>query len=462
MKRLLTLMSMFILIFTSVAGISAQEREDRPNRDVEGNFWSAGEEQFEAWRVIDGVEEGAEIRFWPWALTPDFEDYLNKIIENFEATYPGVTVILEGQPAAGGRENIRNSFAAGIPADVINMSDGWIAEFAESGVLLDMDAALGEAYPEIRAQYVNGAWEKVAFNGTTNYIPWYLALSNTMAVNGLIMDELGLTEEDLPTTWQESFEFAQLVRDESGGAYYAYSLPWGELAGLGILNTFIGEGIDVLNEDGTQVVFNTPEAAAILDEYITLLENDYIPRESLRDDVREMIDRFSEGEIVLLQTGPQLLRLIEENNPEVFESLYLVNALVGEANIRSLGGVQTIAIPASTAYPNAALAFAVFMTNPEVQTAFSQEVPIYSSNLDSYNDPFFQSTGESLTDALRPLAQEYFTTAETISLPFPNLAEVEQVVLGEFQAALLRVKTSQQALDDMAARINEILAAASE
>jgi putative chitobiose transport system substrate-binding protein len=228
-----------------------------------------------------------------------------------------------------------------------------------------------------------------------------------------------------------------------------------------VLNSFVGEGIAVYNEDRTEVIFNQdPAAAAILDQYKRLLDNDCVPRESLTDDVREMIDRFSEGEILLLQTGPQLFRLVEENNPDVFSSLFLDQQFTGAANIRSIGGVQMLIIPASTQYPNAALAFATFLTNPDVQTAFSQEVPIYSSNLVSYEDPFFTEGGPALTDQLRPLAGEYFQNAVNTSiLDFPQLAEVEQIVLGEFQAALLGVKTSKQALDDMAARINAILAA---
>ena len=462
MKRLITLLILLALMAVSLSVFAQEEREDRPNRDLDGVFWNPSEEDFERWAVIDGVEEGAEIRFWPWALTPDFEDYLNQVIANFEATYPGVTVILEGQPAAGARDNIRNSFAAGNPADVINMSDGWVAEFAEAGVLMNMDEMIGEAYPDIRAQYVEGAWNKVTFEGTTFYLPWYLAFSNVMAVNGLIADELGIAEEDIPAIWDDAYGFAQEVREMSDGAYYAYSFAWGELAGLGVLNTFVGEGIDIFSEDGSEVVFNQNERSAmILDEYRNLIDTDAVPRESLTDDVREMIDRFSEGEVLLLQTGPQLFRLIEENNPDVFDSLFLTNAITGSANVRSIGGVQTVAVPAATEFPNAALAFAVFLTNPDTQTAFSREVPIYSSNLDSYEDEFFQTGGESLTDELRPLAGEYFQSAQSTGiLDFPNLAEVEQIVLGEFQAALLGAKSSQQALDDMAARINEILAAA--
>jgi putative chitobiose transport system substrate-binding protein len=460
MKKFTLLALSLIISSLTLFPLAAQERADRPNRDLTGNFWSPSQEDFDRWRVIEGVEEGAVIRFWPWALTPDFEDYLNQIIANFESTYPGVEVILEGQPAAGARDNIRNSFAAGNPADVINMSDGWVAEFAEAGVLMNMDEALAANYPELREQYVDGAWTKVTFNGATFHIPWYLAFSNVMAINGLIAEELGITGEDIPVTWDEAYDFACEIRERSGGAYYAYSMPWGELAGLGVLNTFVGEGIQIYGDDGLVVFNQDPNAARILDEYKRMLDNDCVPRSSLTDDVRRMIDRFSQGEILLLQTGPQLFRLVQENNPEVYNSLFLGQQFVGAANIRSIGGVQTLVIPASTQFPNAALAFAVFVTNPDTQTAFSREVPIYSSNLLSYEDPFFTQGGPSLTDQLRPLAADYFRTAvNTGILSFPRLAEVEQIVYGEFQAALLGVKTSQQALDDMAMRINAILSA---
>lgn len=456
MKRYILICMIFLVV---VLPLSAQIGA---NRDPEGPFWSPTDEQYAEWRVIDGVEEGAEIVFWPWALTPDFDEYLNQVIANFEATYPEVNVIMEGQPAAGARDNIRAAFASGDAPDVINLSDSWVPEFAEAGVLMNMDEAIGAAYPEIREQYVDGAWTKVAYDGTTYHIPWYLSLSNVMAYNSDILEELGYTEEDIPTTWEEAYEFAARVREDSGGAYYAFSLPIGEPGGFGILNTFYGEGIPLYNEDRSEVVFNTPESAAILQKWVELVQNDLIPRGSLTDDVREMINRYSEGEILLLQTGPQLFRLIEENNPDVFASLQLVPGLSGAANITNIGGVQTLVIPAESEYPNAALAFAVFLTNADSQTAFAQEVNIFSSNLESYDAPFFQTPGEDLASQVRPLAREYFTSAEAINISFPQQAEVELIVSYETQAALLGDKTPEQAVTDMQRRINDILAAEAE
>jgi len=123
--------------------------------------------------------------------------------------------------------------------------------------------------------------------------------------------------------------------------------------------------------------------------------------------------------------------------------------------------VQSLVIPAETPYPNAALALAAFITNPEVQAAFSKEVGIYPSNLMSYEDPFFQTSDpENPATLVRPLAYDYVLGAQNLRPSFPNDAEVQQAIIDAQNAALLGEKTPQQALDDMVAAMTELIAAA--
>jgi putative chitobiose transport system substrate-binding protein len=261
------------------------------------------------------------------------------------------------------------------------------------------------------------------------------------------------------------YEFAKFVRENSD--YYAFSQNWGEASGTGIVGSlpysFIqDEEIPVWNEDGTEVIFNIPEAVAKLQMMVDMINDDLIPRESMTEDHREMIDRFSEGEVAILLMAPHMLRLVEENNPDVYASLGIVPGVTGSRGANGVD-VQSLVIPTATEDPNAALALAVFVTNPEVQTAFSKEVDIYPSNLLSYEDPFFQSVDEAnLVSQIRPLAHDYVLNAENQTLSFPNSAEVEQVVREETEAALLGVKSAEEAIATMQDRINEIVAAAAE
>jgi ABC-type glycerol-3-phosphate transport system substrate-binding protein len=89
--------------------------------------------------VIEGVEDGAEITFWTFYLSPTFDDYIKATIERFEATYPGVTVKWEDHQATF-LDDYRNAFAAGSAPDVANLSnnEGWVREFGEKDLLLSM------------------------------------------------------------------------------------------------------------------------------------------------------------------------------------------------------------------------------------------------------------------------------------------------------------------------------------
>jgi putative chitobiose transport system substrate-binding protein len=448
MKRFMFLALAALLLLPLTVFAQNPLRESDP-------FWNPTDEQIAEWRMIDDVEEGAEITFWTMSLSPTFDEYISKIVENFELTYPEVNVIWEDQPWDSLQDKVRTSFAAGQPADVMNISPSWIGEFAEAGLLMDMDAALAD-YPELREQYSDGAWTTLTFGGVSYQIPWYLGLSNFLGYNKVLLEELGMTEADLPTTWPELYEFAQTVRENSD--YYGISLNFGAGTELNLLPYLLYNDVPAYLEDGT-VGLNTGTAAENLQLWVDLLQNDLIPRESLTDDHRAMVERFSQGETVLISIAPHMLRLVQEANADVFDQIGVAPGITGSSGANAMD-VQSLVIPANAPYPNAALALALFVTNPETQAAFSKEVGIFPSNLLSYEDPFFQTTDENPVSVIRPLALDYVTNAENRTPTFPNDAEVQQVIIDAQNAALLGEKTPQQALDDMVAQMNELIAAA--
>lgn len=448
MKRFMFLALAALLLLPLTVFAQNPLRESDP-------FWNPTDEQIAEWRVIDDVEEGAEITFWTMSLSPTFDEYISKIVENFELTYPEVNVNWEDQPWDSLQDKVRTSFAAGQPADVMNISPSWIGEFAEAGLLMDMDAALAD-YPELREQYSDGAWTTLTFGGVSYQIPWYLGLSNFLGYNKVLLEELGMTEADLPTTWPELYEFAQTVRENSD--YYGISLNFGAGTELNLLPYLLYNDVPAYLEDGT-VGLNTGTAAENLQLWVDLLQNDLIPRESLTDDHRAMVERFSQGETVLISIAPHMLRLVQEANADVFDQIGVAPGITGSSGANAMD-VQSLVIPANAPYPNAALALALFVTNPETQAAFSKEVGIFPSNLLSYEDPFFQTTDENPVSVIRPLALDYVTNAENRTPTFPNDAEVQQVIIDAQNAALLGEKTPQQALDDMVAQMNELIAAA--
>lgn len=454
MKHIWKTLLALAVAFVAVGALAQADPAELAARQGDpGNaFWNPTAANLAAWNVVDGVEEGATVTWWTMSLSPTFNPYLEQIIANFEATYPGITVDWEDVPWDGLQARVRNSFSAGNPPDVANISWSWIAEFAGAGLLRNTDDLM-RPYPQLRGLFVDSAWTTGAFQGVSYHVPWYLGLSDFVGYNRSLLAECGLTESDLPRTWVELRDFARLTLDTCG--YYATSLNFGPATEQYLVNYLVYNDVPVYNADGT-VALNTPEAAEALQIWVDLIQEDLVPRSSLTDDHRNMIDRFSEGETLLVMVAPHMLRLVAENNPAVYADLGVTQGITGSSGAKRMD-VQSLVIPNASANPNAALALALFITNPETQAEFSKWAGIFPSNLSSYADPYFQTTEGGQLPMIRPLAFDYVRTADNRVVTFPRDAEVQQIVTEAAQAALLGQMTAQEALDQMSERINALL-----
>ncbi|HEX7022475.1 MAG TPA: sugar ABC transporter substrate-binding protein [Trueperaceae bacterium] len=423
--------------------------------DPANPFWNPGPEQLAAWHVIDDVEDGATLTFWTMSLSPTFDPYLQQVVTNFEATYPGVDVTWQDVPWDGLQAKLRNGFTAGNPPDVANISPAWIAEFAGAGLLEDLDAAMAP-YPELRDQYVDTAWTTGAYEGTSYQIPWYLGLSNFLGYNKALLEKHGYSVSDLPHTWTELRDFARDYKEKTGT--YATSLNFGAGTEQYLLTYLLYNDIEIDPSSGP-VNLATPEAIDALQVWVDLVQDNLVPLASLTDDHRQMIDRFSQGDTALVIIAPQLLRLVKDNNPDVYANLGVTQGITGSSGASGVD-VQSLVIAKDTPYPNAALALAQFVTNAETQAEFGKWAGVYPSNLQSYADPYYQSSEGGQLPEIRPLAEAYVKHADNRLVTFPNDAEVQQAVVEATQAALLGQKSAEEALTWLTERINTITAGA--
>jgi putative chitobiose transport system substrate-binding protein len=119
--------------------------------------------------VIQGVEEGAEITFWTFWLSPTFDDYIKSTLDRFQAAYPGVTVNWEDHQATF-QDDLRNAFAAGSAPDVINLSisEGWVSDYATQGLLLPLDDVVPQ---EVVDLYFPNLWDLGPAGGRRPTLP---------------------------------------------------------------------------------------------------------------------------------------------------------------------------------------------------------------------------------------------------------------------------------------------------
>ena len=103
-----------------------------------------------------------EITFSTLQLKPTFTDYIESVIADFEELNPGTSVKWIDVPFQGAQEKISTDAQAGTLPDVINLNPNFAQPLEAQGAFVDLD----EAVPDLRSQYVEGAWDRSVSRGT--------------------------------------------------------------------------------------------------------------------------------------------------------------------------------------------------------------------------------------------------------------------------------------------------------
>src|SRR5690554_711761 len=93
--------------------------------------------------AVAGIAQAAdkEITFWTLQLSPDFDDYINGVIADFEAQNPGVKVIWQDIPFDVAEQRTLTAAASNRLPDVMNLNTDYLKKLAALGVLVNMDEA---------------------------------------------------------------------------------------------------------------------------------------------------------------------------------------------------------------------------------------------------------------------------------------------------------------------------------
>jgi putative chitobiose transport system substrate-binding protein len=415
--------------------------------------------------VIEGVEPNAEITFWSFWLSPTFDQYIKDTSARFNQAYPGVTVKAEDHQATF-QDDLRNAFAAGNAPDVINLSvgEGWVSEYATKGLLLNLDDNVPQSVKDV---YFPGLWKEQLVDGKNYQFPWYnfvaVELVNTQLYQGIPQVDAdgkitgytggaGLKVEDFPKTVDGLPTLCKTIKEKTG------KLCDIRLTVNDLLSQMVYEGgVKVISDDGKKFTFDSPEAVAWLNLYVGMVKDKTVDKTIIvAEQDRDALNLFTSGEAPFYQTGPNLIRIVRENNPGLYGYLAVVPAPVGKSGVGGKGGMG-ISVNAKTKYPNASIALAQFFTNPKSMTEFAKLVAVYPSSPSAYDDPFFSTKPVAIEDSAKPAAKDYISKLADIVPTIPHKADVSKIVLDAVQQALFNNVDPQKALTDAVTKANALL-----
>ncbi len=314
-----------------------------------------------------------EVVFWSLQLN-NFADYLNPIIAEFEKQNPDIKIQWIDVPYSEGEKRVLASLLSNSMPDLINVTSDFAKTLAQKGAL----EVIEENDVEIFNQQIMKSLE---FQEGYTSLPFY-ATSAVTIYNTKLLKKAKITK--VPLTFDELNQMSPVIKQRTG-AYAQMPTLCENDTFLKILNKHGINNRKKLASDKSVEIFNT---------YKKLYTKRYIPKDSITQTHREVVEKYGSAQIVFMQAGANFLNLIKENSPTTYRNTDVSEQLTSN-NGKYDFSLMNLAIPQKAKNKAAALKFALFLLNKKNQLDFAKLTPILPVNAAALSDEYFTIAGEN-------------------------------------------------------------------
>jgi putative chitobiose transport system substrate-binding protein len=398
-------------------------------------------------RPTSSPSQSPELEFWTMQLQPKFTNYFNQLIASFEAENPGVKVRWVDVPWAAMENKILTAVSAKTAPDVVNLNPGFATQLASRNAWLELDSRVPEA---ARKQYLPKIWQDSTLNNKSFGIPWYLTTRVTI-YNKDLLQKAGVSKP--PATYAELAQVAKQIKQKTGKyAFFITVVP--EDSGE-MLESFAQMGVELVDAQG-KAAFNTPKGKAAFQYWVDFYKQGLMPKEALTQGHRRAIELYQTGETAILASGAEFMDEIAKNAPSIAQVSAAAPQITGETGKKNVA-VMNLVIPRDTNKPDAALKFALFVTNTQNQLNFAKAANVLPSTIEGLQEyrRFLGSDGKtSPVEQARDISASQMQDAEVLIPTIKNLNKLQKAIYENLQAAMLGEKTVDQAVADAAEEWN--------
>ncbi|MEW1578460.1 extracellular solute-binding protein [Streptomyces microflavus] len=286
-----------------------------------------------------------------WLMRDSVSDTFQKeFTADFEKRHPKIDVKIQIQEWDGIGQKITAALASNDAPDVIEAGNTQVAQFAESGGLLDLSDRTDELNGE---DWLSGLAEPGAYEGKQYGIPYYAA--NRVVIHRTdLFEKAGIDAKAIKTREQWIDATAKLNKGGTQGIYLPGQL-WYALAGF-----IWDEGGDLATESGGKWsgALDTPEALRGMAFYEELQALGKGPKDSDEDDPPQA-EVMAQGQVAQVISTPGGANVIVEKNPELKGKLAffpIPGKTAGTPGSVFTGGSDLV-VPAAAAHPEEAVTF---------------------------------------------------------------------------------------------------------
>lgn len=294
-------------------------------------------------------------------------DYLKQVVDAFEAKHPDIEITVVAKP--GEYIQLLQAMVADLaagnnPPDMFvggyNMLN-YVANELEPTQLKDL-APSPEALNELKSRFDESVYNITNIDGRQIGLPF--ALSNMINyVNMDIFRAAGLTEADIPQTWDDVFRVGKIIKEKTGKYGIAIQLPdtWADCSLIysagGTIKTADGKKVDLTNQGAIDALTMWQN---LVKEGIAPIETD-----------AESESNFAAGNLAMRPTT--IMKINGYKSQATFDlKTAKLPSFAGRTNKLAAGGSAIISFSKDKAKKDAVWKFMDFIASKEGMTIFTK------------------------------------------------------------------------------------------
>ncbi len=364
--------------------------------------------------------------FWTVQLAP-FSDYINNVIEEFEIQNPDIRIKWVDVPYSEAEKRVLATLLSNNMPDLINITSDFNMTLATKGALTQITDT-----NNFNKELLNS----ITYNDKVWGIPFY-ATSAVTIYNKELAQKLNI--KNTPKTYDELFDLMLKTQIKESLHLFMPTLTENDTI------------YKILNKYGynTHQNINSINTVQFFSNLKNLYINDKFPKESITQTHREVLEKYSSGQIVYLQAGANFLNIIRENSQDIYSKTEVAQQLQG--NISGFDySLMTLAIPLKAKNKQEAILFANYLTNDKNQLEFSKLTGVLPCNKEALSNRHFKEIEQNnLYSKARVIGAMQLLAPINYQQQTKNHKEIIHLINETTEIILLQNKNIQEELNKL-------------
>lgn len=387
------------------------------------------------------ASEPVTITYWHSMSNPETEQ-LAKVVAAFEDQNPEIKI--EATRYASDDDSFKKAMltasAANSYPDAARLDIAWVPQYANDGVLLQLDGAMPEfealkaaVFPgPLSTTYWNGHYYGLPLNTNTQVLLWNKTWFEEEGLSAApkTMEEFVAVACQLSDPAQEKYGYAQ------GGTYFWAPAPIFYAMG----GAFIDEGMTTASG-----YINGPGSVAAFTMLKQLYDDGCLSPNLMGGGIPTDAGH-AEGKYAMIIDGPWMVDIYRSNYPD-FEVNFALIPSGPDGKTSSVVGGEDVVIFNNSEHADAAMKWVAYLLSSEAQKTMAEVgvMPVLSS-----------LQGDPALPAQFNIFMEQLQTAQA-RVPHPNWPQMDEAANQAYQRILRGDQGVQEALDQAAEEINALL-----